>query len=60
MAKKTPRCRLGRHTWATHITQGEEYLVCRVCGKDGGLGRGSSKKPPMWGSTMSGYYPRDE
>jgi hypothetical protein len=61
MARKPLRCLLGRHTWTAHVLQGEEYLVCSECGKDGGSGAGGpSTKPPMWGSTPTGYYPRDE
>jgi hypothetical protein len=28
-------CRLGFHTWDTTVTDGEQYLTCRRCGKYG-------------------------
>jgi hypothetical protein len=32
VAKKLS-CWVGRHTWATRVTQGETYKVCSACGK---------------------------
>lgn len=61
MARKSLRCLLGHHAWTTRVAHGEEFSVCRKCGKDGGSGAGGpAAKPPMWGSTPTGYYPREE
>jgi len=27
-------CIVGRHTWTTHIEQGEEFRICSECGKE--------------------------
>jgi hypothetical protein len=39
-------CRLGRHTWATRIEQGESYEVCTACGKQ----QGRADRDPLVGT----------
>jgi hypothetical protein len=39
-------CRLGRHTWTTHVEQGESYTVCSGCGKTPSRPKGNIEGPP--------------
>jgi len=42
---KTLACRVGHHTWTSHVEGGETYKVCSVCGKTPRQSRGITPAP---------------
>lgn len=51
--KKSLACWFGRHTWVRRVYQGDEFMVCSVCGKP--PRGGGRRKPGMPDADTSGW-----